>query len=38
MSSVLEQAKRLVVKVGSSLVTNRGEGLDLEALARWAGQ
>src|SRR6185503_10514797 len=38
MASVLEQAKRLVVKVGSSLVTNRGEGLDLEALARWAGQ
>ena len=38
MSSVLEQAKRLVIKVGSSLVTNRGEGLDLEALARWASQ
>jgi len=38
MSSVLENAKRLVVKVGSSLVTNQGRGLDLAALSRWAGQ
>ena len=36
MSSVLEKAKRLVVKVGSSLVTNQGRGLDLTALSRWA--
>ncbi|MEP7208269.1 MAG: glutamate 5-kinase [Casimicrobiaceae bacterium] len=28
----------LVVKVGSSLVTNEGRGLDHEAIARWAGQ
>jgi glutamate 5-kinase len=38
MSSVLEKAKRIVVKVGSSLVTNEGRGLDLEALTRWAAQ
>ena len=38
MASVLEKAKRLVVKVGSSLVTNDGQGLDHEALARWAQQ
>jgi glutamate 5-kinase len=34
----LARARRLVVKVGSSLVTNRGQGLDREALARWARQ
>ena len=38
MASVLVSAKRLVVKVGSSLVTNDGQGLDREALARWAQQ
>jgi glutamate 5-kinase len=38
MTSVLEKAKCLVVKVGSSLVTNQGRGLDLAALSRWAGQ
>ncbi len=38
MSSVLEKAKCLVVKVGSSLVTDRGRGLDLAALSRWAAQ
>jgi glutamate 5-kinase len=38
MSSVLENAKRLVVKVGSGLVTNRGRGLDRAAIARWAEQ
>jgi glutamate 5-kinase len=36
--SVIAGAKRLVVKVGSSLVTNEGRGLDREALARWAAQ
>ena len=34
--SVVLEARRLVVKVGSSLVTNGGQGLDLMALARWA--
>ena len=32
------QARRLVVKVGSSLVTNEGKGVDLPAVARWAEQ
>ncbi|MEI7969077.1 MAG: glutamate 5-kinase [Betaproteobacteria bacterium] len=36
--SVLRDARRLVVKVGSSLVTNGGQGLDREALAQWAEQ
>src|SRR5688572_32141946 len=38
MTSIVAGAKRLVVKVGSSLVTNDGRGLDREALARWAQQ
>ena len=38
MNSLLFDAKCLVVKVGSSLVTNNGEGLDREAIAAWAAQ
>ncbi|MFH0934389.1 MAG: glutamate 5-kinase, partial [Pseudomonadota bacterium] len=38
MTIVLTQAKRIVVKVGSSLVTNQGSGLDMDALGNWAGQ
>ncbi|HEY7758203.1 MAG TPA: glutamate 5-kinase [Burkholderiales bacterium] len=38
MPSVLAKAKRLVVKVGSSLVTSQGQGLDHGALAQWAEQ
>ena len=38
MKSVAAEAKRLVIKVGSSLVTNEGQGLDHAALARWAEQ
>lgn len=38
LSSVILQAKRLIVKVGSSLVTNDGRGLDHQAIARWASQ
>jgi len=38
MSEHLRGAKRLVVKIGSSLVTNRGEGLDFAAIANWAHQ
>src|SRR6185503_12730186 len=34
----LKAAKTLVVKVGSSLVTTQGRGLDAEAIARWAAQ
>ena len=36
--SVIAAARRLVVKVGSSLVTNDGRGLDHARLAQWAGQ
>ena len=36
--SVIAEARRLVVKVGSSLVTNDGRGLDHARLARWAEQ
>jgi glutamate 5-kinase len=36
MHSVIHSASRIVVKVGSSLVTNDGKGLDLAALGRWA--
>jgi len=38
MSSVIQNAKRLIVKVGSSLVTNEGRGLDHAAIAKWAEQ
>lgn len=31
-------ASRIVVKVGSSLVTNEGRGIDHDAVARWAGE
>ena len=34
----LANAKRLVVKVGSALVTNNGAGLDLAAIEDWARQ
>ena len=34
----LANAKRLVVKVGSALVTNNGTGLDLNAIGDWARQ
>ena len=32
----LALAQTLVVKVGSSLVTNEGRGVDVAAIARWA--
>ncbi len=35
---LLAHARRLVVKVGSTLVTNDGQGLDAAAILRWAGQ
>ena len=38
MAALLKSARRLVVKVGSSLVTNQGQGLDRAAIARWAAQ
>jgi len=36
--SVVAAAKRLVVKVGSSLVTNQGQGIDLDAVNQWSSQ
>jgi len=38
MKTVLHHSKRIVVKVGSSLVTNQGEGLDSSAIGNWAQQ
>lgn len=37
-TSLLARASRLVIKVGSSLVTNEGRGLDHDAVARWAAE
>jgi glutamate 5-kinase len=37
-SVVLRDAKRIVVKVGSSLVTNDGRGLDEAAIGEWCRQ
>ncbi|MBK1888122.1 glutamate 5-kinase [Marinobacter sp. DY40_1A1] len=34
----LQQARRLVVKIGSALLTNDGRGLDVEALGLWVDQ
>jgi glutamate 5-kinase len=36
--SIIARASRLVVKVGSSLVTNEGRGIDHAAVARWAAE
>jgi glutamate 5-kinase len=38
MKTVLTSCRRIVIKVGSSLVTNQGAGLDLDALSNWAQQ
>ncbi len=35
---VLSQARRIVVKVGSSLVTDEGRGLDAQAIGDWCRQ
>ncbi len=37
-ASVVAAARRLVIKVGSSLVTGNGRGIDHAAVARWAEQ
>jgi glutamate 5-kinase len=37
-SSLLHAARRIVVKVGSSLVTNEGRGLDEAAIGEWCRQ
>jgi len=38
VSLVLRDARRIVVKVGSSLVTNEGRGLDENAIGEWCRQ
>jgi glutamate 5-kinase len=38
MTGPLQRARRIVVKVGSSLVTNDGRGLDAEAVGNWCRQ
>jgi glutamate 5-kinase len=38
VSPVLRDARRIVVKVGSSLVTNEGRGLDERAIGEWSRQ
>jgi len=38
MSEALRNARRIVVKVGSSLVANEGRGVDAEAVANWCAQ
>jgi glutamate 5-kinase len=38
LDTVVSGAHRIVVKVGSSLVTNEGRGLDENAISLWAGQ
>ncbi|MDE2604730.1 MAG: glutamate 5-kinase [Burkholderiales bacterium] len=37
-SAALREARRIVVKVGSSLVTNEGRGLDEGAIGEWSRQ
>jgi len=34
----LRQARRLVIKIGSALLTNDGKGLDVAAVGRWVDQ
>jgi len=38
MKSLLTNSNRIIIKVGSSLVTNHGEGLDQKAIASWVEQ
>ncbi len=38
MTDALKNARRIVVKVGSSLVTNEGRGVDADAIGTWCRQ
>ncbi|MBI3369888.1 MAG: glutamate 5-kinase [Burkholderiales bacterium] len=38
MPELLKAARRIVVKVGSSLVTNEGRGIDADAVGNWCRQ
>jgi len=35
---MMDKIKRIVVKIGSALITNGGKGLDHDAITRWADQ
>lgn len=37
-SSVIQSAQRIVVKIGSSLITNYGKGIDHQAIENWTQQ
>ena len=37
-STTFGKARKIVIKVGSSLVTNEGKGLDRNAIADWCRQ
>lgn len=37
-ADALRNSNRLVIKVGSTLVTNNGRGIDLDAVSHWAAQ
>ncbi|NLA88956.1 MAG: glutamate 5-kinase [Alcaligenaceae bacterium] len=37
-TALVKDAKRIVIKIGSSLLTNDGKGIDNAAIARWAEQ
>ena len=37
-TSRIASARRLVIKAGSALITNNGEGLDRAAIDEWARQ
>ncbi len=34
----MSKARRVVVKIGSALITNGGKGLDHQAITQWAEQ
>jgi glutamate 5-kinase len=38
MNNALQAARRIVVKVGSSLVTNEGRGVDPVSIGNWCRQ
>jgi glutamate 5-kinase len=38
MNFVIQNTRRLVIKIGSSLLTNDGQGLDVNAIANWVTQ
>lgn len=37
-TALVKDAKRVVIKIGSSLLTNNGKGIDSREIARWAAQ